>query len=190
MKPTTVVFDLGNVLIGWDPRVLYRKLFLNREADMEWFLTHVCNQAWNLEQDRGRSFASGTAELIAAHPETWHAMIAAYDERWHEMLTGEIPGSVSILERLHELGTPLYALTNWNQDKFAFARAGYPLLQRFRGIVVSGEERCVKPEPAIYHTLLTRLANVEGAHAVGMHALHFQNAEQLAPALRDLGFDI
>jgi len=203
-RPTNVVFDLGNVLIGWDPRALYQKLFLERTAEMEWFLEHVCNHAWNLEQDRGRSFAAGVAELVQRHPDALHALIRAYDERWVEMLTGEIAGTAQLLERLHARGTPLYALTNWNQDKFAHARERYPFLQRFRGIVVSGEERCVKPEPAIYRTLLQRynltadscvfiddsLVNVRGALAVGMQAVHFQNSEQLTAALRTWGFDV
>jgi 2-haloacid dehalogenase len=203
-QPDTIVFDLGNVLLGWDPRALYRSLFDGREAEMEAFLAQVCTSAWNLEQDRGRSFADGVTQLMAAHPEALHPLIRAYDERWVEMLTGEITGSVRLLESLHALGTPLYALTNWNQDKFAHARERYPLLGYFRGIVVSGDERCVKPEPAIYHTLLTRyslepsrcvfiddsLANVRGAVAVGMHGLHFQSPEQLTDALRTLGFAV
>jgi 2-haloacid dehalogenase len=204
IKPTTVVFDLGNVLLGWDPRALFRKLFAGRDDEMEWFLTHVCNHHWNLEQDRGRTFGAGVAELVTQHPETWHALIRAYDERWVEMLTGEIAGTAQLLERLHERGTPLYALTNWNQDKFLHARELYPSLQRFRGIVVSGDERCVKPEPAIYRTLLARYdltaeaclfiddsaVNVQGALAVGMNAVRFEDPEQLTRALRGFGFDV
>jgi 2-haloacid dehalogenase len=203
-QPQNLVFDLGNVLIGWDPRALFRKLFVGREAEMEWFLENVCTNHWNLEQDRGRKFADGVAELVAQHPETWHGAIRAYDERWIEMLTGEIHGSVALLERLQALGAPLYALTNWNQDKFQQARELYPFLGHFRGIVVSGDERCVKPEPVIYRTLLDRYAltadsclfiddsekNVHGAEAVGMRAILFRNPEQLAGALRGYGFDV
>ncbi|MET0387489.1 MAG: HAD family phosphatase [Polyangiales bacterium] len=201
--PTTVVFDLGNVLLGWDPRVLYRKLFAEEHA-MEVFLRDVCTHDWNLEQDRGRSFAEGVAELTARHPEALHALIRAYDERWVEMLTGEIAGTVALLERLHAAGTPLYALTNWNQDKFAHARERYLCLQRFRGIVVSGDERLVKPDPAIYTCLLDRYGlsardcvfiddspkNVAGAQVVGMHGLHFRDPEQLARDLSSLGFAV
>jgi 2-haloacid dehalogenase len=203
-RPTNVVFDIGNVLIGWDPRNLYRTLFDGRDADMEWFLTHVCNGPWNLEQDRGRSFADAVQQLLAAHPESLHAMIEAYDARWLEMLSGEIAGSVAIVEALHAKGVPLYAITNWNQDKFRQTQHAYPFLARFAGIVVSGEERAVKPEPAIFHALFKRFAlraedcvfvddslkNVAGAAAVGMHALHFQSPERLAEDLRSLGFTL
>jgi 2-haloacid dehalogenase len=201
-RPTTVVFDLGNVLIGWDPRALYRPLFAGREAEMEWFLTHVCNHEWNLEQDRGRSFEEGVALLTAAHDARWHALIQAYHARWPEMLTGELAGSVALLERLHTLGTPLYAVTNWNHETFQHARERYAFLQRFRGIVVSGEERLIKPDLAIYQRLFERYqlvpetcvfiddssVNVEGAAAAGMHVVHFRDAAQLEVALRALGF--
>lgn len=204
MKPHTVVFDLGNVLVGWDPRALYRKLFAGREAEMEWFLANVCTSEWNLEQDRGRSFAEGVAELIAAHPEQHHAAIRAFHERWQEMLTGEIAGTLQLLEELHAAGTPLYALTNWNQETFEFARARYAFLRLFRGIVVSGEEKLIKPDAAIYRLLCSRygvaaegcvfvddsLKNVEGARAVGMRGVLFVGAEALRGELRGLGFPV
>jgi 2-haloacid dehalogenase len=123
VRATTVVFDIGNVLIGWDPRNLYRQLFEGREEEMEWFLAHVCTDAWNLEQDRGRTFQEGVALLLAAQPERWHALIRAYEARWMEMLSGEIAGSVAVLDALHDDGVPLYAITNWNQHTFARARA-------------------------------------------------------------------
>jgi HAD superfamily hydrolase (TIGR01509 family) len=128
-------------------------------------------------------------------------MIRAYDERWLEMLSGPIPGSVSILEALHARNTPLYAITNWNHDKFRDARGAYSFLNSFRGIVVSGDERIVKPDPAIYRLLCTRYQlhaedclfiddsanNVAGARVVGMRALQFHGPEQLAVELRALG---
>src|SRR3954466_7300903 len=104
MTPRAVVFDLGNVLIGWDPRNLYRKLFGGRETEMEWFLENVCNNDWNLEQDRGRTFADGVEILIGSHPPALHGLIRAYHERWSEMLSGEIAGSVAILRDLHAKG--------------------------------------------------------------------------------------
>lgn len=203
-RANTIVFDLGNVLIGWEPRALYRKLFDGREQEMEWFLGNVCTLAWNLEQDRGRLFAQAVEELVALHPEPLHAHIRAYHERWPEMLTGEITGSVELLLSLHAAGTPLYALTNWNQETFAHARARYAWLQRFLGIVVSGEEGFVKPDAAIYRTLLERYglsaadclfiddspSNVAGARAVGMQALQFQSPEQLRADLQRLGFAV
>jgi 2-haloacid dehalogenase len=204
VKPHTLVFDLGNVLIGWEPRALYRKLFAGREAEMEWFLANVCTSEWNLEQDRGRSFAEGVAELIAAHPEEHHAAIRAFHERWPEMLTGPIEGTLALLEQLHRTGTPVYALTNWNQATFAHARERYAFLTLFRGIIVSGEERLIKPDPAIYRTLCERfglapeacvfvddsMKNVEGARAAGMHAIHFTSPEELRAELRELGFPV
>jgi 2-haloacid dehalogenase len=203
-RPTTVVFDLGNVLIGWDPRNLYRKLFDGRFDEMERFLAEVCTDAWNLEQDRGRSFQHAIELLLRSHPPHLHPLIRAYDERWPEMLSGPIAGTLAILEALHASNTPLYAITNWNQDTFRHTRANYPWLERFRGIVVSGEEGVIKPDPAIYRTLFERYAlsaqqcvfvddslkNVRGAEAAGMHALLFESPERLAEDLRGLGFAV
>lgn len=200
-RPTTVVFDIGNVLLQWDPRNLYRKLFGGREDEMEWFLAHVCSPEWNLEQDRGRSFAEAVAALIAEHPPTLHPFIRAYDERWHETLGGEIAGSVAIVMQLRRAGVPLYAITNWNQHKFHETRHRHAFFDAFTGIVVSGDERLLKPAPDIYHLLFKRYGlnpadcifiddsprNVEGARAVGMSAHHFTGPEGLAAALTELG---
>jgi 2-haloacid dehalogenase len=201
-RPTTVVFDLGNVLIGWDPRNLYRKLFDGRDDEMEWFLANVCNNEWNLEQDRGRNFSDAVALLMRSHPPDLHPMIRAYDERWAEMLSGEIAGTVAILDALEKQRVPVYAITNWNQHKFQEARAFFGFLDRFDGIVVSGEEGLLKPDPAIFQLLFDRyrqsaadcvfiddsVKNVKGAEAVGMHALLFEAPEKLAVDLRRLGF--
>lgn len=203
-KPRAVVFDLGNVLIGWDPRNLYRKLFGGRDSEMEWFLENVCNNTWNLEQDRGRSFADGVAHLMTLHPVSLHAMIRAYHERWSEMLSGEIPGSVAILRALHGGAVPIYAITNWNHETFRQARQLYPFLDLFKGIIVSGEEGMLKPSPDIFSLFLTRYGltapgcifvddsekNVLGARAAGMTGLHFTSAERLADDLRKLGFAV
>jgi HAD superfamily hydrolase (TIGR01509 family) len=203
-RPTTVVFDIGNVLVGWDPRNLYRRLFDGRHDEMEWFLANVCNNEWNLEQDRGRSFAEGVETLIQSHPEALHPMIRAYDRQWHEMLSGEIPGTVEILEMLSRQTTPVYAITNWNQHKFQQARGMFGFLDCFHGIIVSGDEGLLKPDPAIFHLLFDRyslragdcvfiddsLKNVKGAEAVGMHALLFETPEKLASDLRNLGFTL
>jgi len=186
-----IVFDIGNVLIQWEPRALYRKIFAT-EDEVDWFLTHVCPPSWNLEQDRGRSFADAVVEAQARHPQHADA-IAAYHLRWQETILGSIGGTVAILEDLHEAGVPLYAITNWNQEKFRETRGRFAFLQRFRDIVVSGDERLVKPDAAIYRVLLDRngLAagdclfiddspkNVTGAEAVGMKAHHFTTPEAL-----------
>lgn len=194
-----VVFDIGNVLVHWDPRALYAKIFASAD-EATWFLTHVCNHDWNLEQDRGRSFAEGVAELSARFPQH-AAAIAAYDLRWHETVLGPISGSVAILEELHARSTPLYAITNFNQDKFRETQMHFPFLSLFRDIVVSGDERLLKPDAAIYRLLLERNGlvasdclfiddsprNVAGAEAVGMKGLHFTTPEALRRALVEFG---
>ncbi|WP_114376877.1 HAD family hydrolase [Elioraea thermophila] len=197
-----VIFDLGGVLIDWNPRHLYRKLFAD-EAEMERFLAEVCTPAWNLEQDRGRPWAQAIAELSACHPDQAE-LIAAYRGRWPEMLNGAIAGTVALLERLDDAGVPLYALTNWSAETWPYAERLYPFLARFRAIVVSGRIGLVKPEPAIYRHALARFGlapertlfiddsakNVEGARAVGLHALRFAGAEALARDLARLGLPV
>ena len=201
-KPGTVVFDIGNVLLDWDPRFLYRTIFADEE-EMEWFLAHVCTPEWNLEQDRGRSMAEAVAERIALFPEH-EAAIRAFDVRWTETVSGSIPGSVALLERLRTAHIPDYAITNFSHEKFAVATARFPFLAAFRGTIVSGAERLLKPDPAIYRLLLDRYglqaedcvfiddspANVAGARAVGMHALHFTGPVTLGDDLRRFGFPV
>jgi 2-haloacid dehalogenase len=201
-SPTTIVFDVGNVLIAWDPRNLYRKVF-DDPARMEWFLAEVCHHDWNLEQDRGRLFAEAVAERIAVHPHL-ATEIRAFDERWPEMLDGAIDGSVAILEQIRAAGVPNYAITNFSAEKFGLARQMFPFLDGFDGTIVSADERLVKPDPAIYRLLLDRyglvasdcvfiddsVKNVEGAREVGMHALHFRTPERLAEELSRLGFPV
>lgn len=199
-QPQTLVFDIGNVLIAWDPRFLYRKIFAD-EGEMEWFLGHVCTSAWNLEQDRGRPFADAVAERTALFPDH-EAAIRAFDERWEETVSGPISGTVDLLARMRAQGIADYAITNFSHEKFAIAKTRFPFLAEFRGTIVSGEEKLLKPEPEIYRLLLDRygleaadcvfiddsIANVQGAHAVGMHAVHFTGPDQLSADLRKLGF--
>ena len=194
-----IVFDIGNVLLHWDPRALYRKIFAT-EDEVEWFLSHVCTPDWNLEQDRGRSFEDAVAEATARHPGQAHA-IAAYHLRWPETLTHVIDGTVAIVEDLNARGVPLYAITNWNGDKFRETRARYDFLNHFRDIVVSGDARMVKPDPAIYRLLLTRnrleasaclfiddsAKNVAAAEALGMETHHFTSPEGLRTDLEARG---
>jgi 2-haloacid dehalogenase len=194
-----VVFDIGNVLVHWEPRALYRKIFAS-EDEVEWFIANVCNSDWNLEQDRGRSFAEAVREATARFPEHADA-IAAYDLRWHETMPGPIDGTVGILEELRQRGTPLYAITNFNQDKFRETLERFAFLRTFRDIVVSGDERLLKPDPAIYRVLLERNGidaaacvfiddsekNVRGAEAVGMKAIHFTTPQALRADLAGMG---
>ena len=191
----SVVFDLGGVLIDWNPRYLYRKL-LPDPAAVESFLAEVCTAEWNLQQDAGRTCAEATAELIRRHPDRAE-LVAAYYGRWEEMLGGPIDGTVAILEELDAAGVPLYALTNWSRETFPIARQRYPFLARFRGIVVSGEERLAKPDPRIYRLLLERhrldpgaciyiddhARNVDGARAAGMIAVQFRSPAELRSEL-------
>src|SRR5271154_582402 len=133
-----VIFDLGGVLIDWNPRHLYRKLFAGDEAAMEAFLATVCTHDWNRCQDAGRSFAEGARLLKAEHPDKAE-LIDAYGARFDEMMRGPIAGSVAILAELRARGTPLYALTNFSAETYPPAFARFEFLQWFRGIVVSGE---------------------------------------------------
>lgn len=194
-----IVFDIGNVLLRWDPRFLFTQYF-DDEAKMEWFLVHVCNHEWNLEQDRGRSFAEAVKHATALHPDHAEA-ISAYDTRWHETLPHAIDGTVAIFNELVERDAPVYAITNWNGDKFREAKQRFPFLYNFRDIVVSGDEKLIKPDPAIYQLLLGRngleaadclfiddsATNVKGAEAVGMRAHHFTSPEGLRKTLVELG---
>ncbi len=191
-----IVFDLGAVLIEWDPRHLYRKIFTDPEK-MEWFLTNVCHNDWNLEQDRGRSFDEAVAEAIGRHPE-WEREIKLYRDRWVEMVPGDIPATVQILEELHAKGAPLYAITNWNGDTFRITQGRFKFLSLFRDIVVSGDEKLVKPEPDIFHLLASRnnielsesifiddsAKNIKGAEAMGMKTHHFVTPEGLRADLK------
>lgn len=201
---TTVVFDIGNVLVAWDPRNLYRRYFQDREDEMEWFLKNVCTPAWNIEQDRGRSFAEAVNLLVKEHPPEWHPMIRAFDEEWHETISGPINGTVAILKKLKDSRVPVYAITNWNQHKFREALERFDFLKSFDGIVVSGDEGLLKPDRKIFELFFDRygvtpqsavfiddsLHNVEGARVAGMQALHFTSPDALARDLRELGFSI
>ena len=191
MSTKAVVFDLGGVLIDWDPRYLYRKLLAD-EAAVEEFLATVCTPEWNAELDRGRPFAEGVAELVERHPEH-AATIAAYHERWPEMLAGDLPGTVEVLGELRAAGVPLYALTNWSAETFAITRGRFEWLGWFDGLLVSGEERMTKPDPAFFRLLLDRFgldpgatvfvddseANVAAAGELGIDAVRFTGPDQL-----------
>ena len=186
MATDAVVFDLGGVLIDWDPRHLYRKLLAD-EAAVEEFLATVCTPEWNAEQDRGRPFAEGVAELVERHP-AHAAAITAYHERWTEMLGGEIPGTVAVLAELRAAGVPLYALSNWSAETFRLTRGRFPFLEWFDGLVVSGEEGVTKPDRRIFELLIERFglvpaatvfvddsaANVTAARGLGLDAVRFR----------------
>lgn len=201
-KPTTVVFDVGNVLLRWDPRNLYRRIF-HDEAEMEWFLSNVCTHDWNVEQDRGRDWDEAVALLVRDHPRHEPA-IRAFHERWDETVSGVFEENVRLLGRLRAAGTPNYCITNFSGPKFVHAKQRFPFLAEFDGVIVSGDERVLKPDPAIYRLLLSRYgleaqdcvfiddskANVEGARSVGMHAIHYAEPMDLAVELQRYGFAV
>lgn len=194
----TVVFDLGGVLIAWDPRYLYRKVFASEQA-VEHFLQTVCTPEWNHELDLGRPFDEAIQELCARYPK-YKDQIEAYRTRWGEMLGGPICGSVRLLESLRERGVPLYALTNWSAETFGIAKERYGFLGWFEEIVVSGEEKVAKPDRAIYERLVERTgisprsslfvddseANVRAAGKLGFTGVVFRGHETLARELAHL----
>ncbi len=196
----TVVFDVGGVLIDHDPRYLYRKL-LPDEAAVNVFLNEICDDTWNVMQDAGRSLAAGTADRLAQFPE--HAgLIEAYYGRWEEMLNGAIQGTVDILKALTEDGKAVYGLSNFSSETFQTARRHFPFLDSFTGLVVSGDEGLIKPDPRIYELLMARFglvadelvfvddreANIKAANDLGIHGLLFTSPEKLRQDLA--GFNI
>lgn len=199
----TVVFDLGNVLIRWDPRILFRKMFAEDEAAMEHFLTEVCNSEWNEQQDRGRSWKDGIELAIRNHP-SHEPHIRAYHERWEEMIPGAIDETVDVLAELRALDVRLLALTNWSAETFPIALRRFPFLAWFEGIVVSGHEQLIKPDPAIFRLLIDRyqlapastvfiddsLRNVEASIKEGLLGIHFQGAADLRARLKAFGLPL
>jgi 2-haloacid dehalogenase len=190
----TVVFDLGGVLIDWDPRHLYRTIFTgaDAEAEMERFLDEVCTPEWNLEQDRGRTLAEATALLVEKHPDQAE-LIEAYYGRWDEMLGEPIEGTVQIARELRDRGTRLVALSNWSAETFPRARHRLGFLDDFDGVLISGAVGLVKPDPAIFELVAKQHAvdpqravfiddspkNVAAAAEAGFDAIHFESPGQL-----------
>lgn len=193
-----MIFDVGGVILDWNPRHLYRKLFNGDETAMERFLAEVCTHDWNVRQDAGRPFATAVAELSAEHPE--HAgLIEAFHLRWEEMVRGHFGDTVGIVEDLKRCGVPLYALTNFSMEKWSLTKPRYPVFELFDGIVVSGDVGLVKPDPRLYRLLLERFelaaqdclfvddapANVSGAEAIGMKAHRYVSAGALRRDLEE-----
>jgi 2-haloacid dehalogenase len=199
-----VVFDLGGVLIDWNPRHLYRKLIADT-AEMERFLAEVATLEWHGAQDKGSDPAEATRRLQGANP-GHSALIAAFYDRFDEMLERDFPDMMALVERLHAAAVPLYLLSNAPGFLDGWLRSGrlagrHPALSRFRDYVVSGKEACFKPGAEIYELACRRggfrpaeavfiddsLKNVEGARAVGLSAIHHRSAEETVAALRALG---
>lgn len=195
-----IVFDLGGVLIDWNPRYLYRKIF-SSSVEMEKFLTGVCNQDWNEKQDEGRSFSEGVAELVLKFPQ-FKQEIESYDLRWEEMLNGPIFPVVRILESISSRKSyRLLGLSNWSKEKFHIAEREFPFLSLFEDIVVSGKLGLKKPDPRIFehlckkHSILPQQTvfiddsrvNIESALELGFCAIHFRSSDQLNEELTQLG---
>jgi 2-haloacid dehalogenase len=199
-RPNAVIFDFGGVLVDWDPRYLYRTLFAGDESAMEQFLADVVTPAWNLEQDRGRSFDEAIEVLVAEHPQH-EPMIRAFRDRWIETIGGAHEDTVAILAELRAAGVRLFGLTNWSAETFPHALERFPFFAWFEDIVVSGQVRLVKPDPAIFRILLDRhnleprrtvfvddsKANADAAAALGLHGIHFQGAGDFRRRLVELG---
>jgi 2-haloacid dehalogenase len=192
----TVIFDLGGVLIDWNPRHLYRKIF-NTEEEVTWFLENVCTGEWNDQQDAGRSFEDATEELVQKFPDHEEAIRAWYG-RWQETISGPIHGTVDLLKTIKDSGKyKLYALTNWSAETFPWALDNFEFLHWFEGIVVSGVEKTRKPFPDFYQILFDRyninpaqavfiddnVKNVIGSREVGLPVIHFQTPDQLKEEL-------
>jgi len=196
------IFDFGGVIIDWDPRYLYRKLFDGDEScgsnlqAMERFLREVDFYHWNARQDEGRPFAEGVAELCVRFPQ-YSDLIQAYDRRWDESIAGPYPDTLAILRSLREMGYPLYGLSNWSVEKFLLVRHKYEVFDWFETILLSGEVKLTKPDPRIFAVMLERIGreapecllvddsikNVEAARQLGFQAIHFQSPEQLQEEL-------
>ncbi len=187
-----VIFDLGGVLIDWNPKYVYRTIF-DSEEKVDWFIDNITTYKWNVQQDAGRSLSEATSILVSKHPE-YQKEIEAYYSRWTEMLGGPIDGTVNILRQI--IDTKQYkvlALTNWSAETFPIALERYDFLGWFEGIVVSGDEKCMKPDAKIYNILLSRyylqaeeclfiddnMENVQGAKSLGINAVQFKNPDQL-----------
>jgi 2-haloacid dehalogenase len=194
-----IIFDIGGVLVDWNPRYLYRKLLAN-EAAVERFLAEICTPEWNVKQDSGRSLAEAVDELSAKYPDDAE-LIRAYYLRWEEMLGGAIEGTVDILRELKQAGYTMAALSNWSAETFPVAQHRFEFLNWFDAVVVSGEVKLIKPDPRIFKLLLAKLqrraedcvfiddatANVTVARQLGFRTIHFHSPAHLRKELRQMG---
>lgn len=202
MEIRHIVFDIGKVLVHYDPDIPFSRIIPDA-AERRWFFDNVCTSAWNVEQDRGRSWQEAEALLITEHPA--HAdNIRAFRRHWHEMVPYAYEDSVALLEGLIEAGHDVTMLTNWAADTFAEARSRFPFLEKPRGVTVSGEIGLIKPDPAIYGLHGARFGieptaalfiddsekNVEGARAAGWQAVLFTDARTLERDLSARGIRV
>ncbi len=201
-KQPVPVFDLGGVFVDWNPLYLFRKLF-DTEEEAIWFQNNVCTLEWNLEFDAGDIYSEGVAHLITRYPRYWR-QIQAYDTRWRETLGGIIEGTVDIHNELVAANVPTFAITNFSWEKWISMLPEWPFLEKFDGVVVSGLEKLVKPDPRIYRIFCERYglnagdcvfiddneANINSARMFGMKAIHFTSPEALRSELLDMGLPL
>lgn len=200
----TVIFDLGGVLIDWNPEYVFLDVFEGDREKMQWFFDNICTMNWNEEQDAGKSLADATEERVALFPQ-YEEWIRMYYGRWEEMLGGAIQGSVAILKSLiAQEKYKVVALTNWSAETFPIARERFDFLQWFEGIVVSGQENTRKPFREIYDITLDRfgiaaersvfiddnLRNVKAADTIGINGIRFTSPEQLGKSLGEFSIHV
>jgi 2-haloacid dehalogenase len=195
-----IVFDFGGVLLDWNPRHLYLKLFNGDAIATERFLNETGFAAWNLELDRGRSFADGVAELSRRFPQ-YADLIKAFDLRWEESILGPIQTTVNIMQNLKQAGYSVYGLSNLSKEKYLLVRSRYTFLDQLDDVVISGEVKMIKPDPRIYHLLLERIQrtaaecvfiddseeNAGMACQLGFHSIQYKSSDQLQAELKRLG---
>ena len=197
MKIENIIFDFGGVLVDWNPRHLYKNHFKN-ENEMEHFLKNICTDEWKMEQDKGRSLNEGTVLLQNKFPE-FHSMIQLFYDNWETMLKSDIPETVSLLYKL-KAKYKIYGLTNWSAETISFAFDRFSFFKEFDGIVVSGQEKMIKPSKQIYQLLLDRynlkaentifiddnINNIKAAEEVGLYGIHFESPTQLEKKLSSI----
>jgi len=191
-----IIFDFGGVLLEWDPHALYRR-FIDQPQQIDQFLAEVGFATWNAEQDRGRPFAEGIAELSSQFPHHAH-LIRTYYDHWEDSIVGPIPGTVAILRKLKRAGYPLYGLSNWSAETFPKVRKRYAFFDLLDDILLSGDAKMLKPDPAIFNLLLSKIgypsrnclliddsqSNIVAAKSLGFNTIHFKSPGQLQSELQ------
>ena len=203
-KIDTIIFDLGGVLVDWNPEYVYKKIFKGDMKKVKWFLNHVCTYEWNLQQDAGRTIEEAVKIKVSEYPE-YEDLIQLYYNQWHEMFSGPIQKNVNLFKKFKTAGFyNVYALTNWSAQKWPKALELFPFLNDFDGVVVSGQEKTIKPHPKIYSIIINRfnltpektlfiddnLHNIEAANAFNFNTIHFKNTTQLQNEIALFGIKI
>jgi 2-haloacid dehalogenase len=193
-----IIFDFGGVLLQWDPHKLYRRFF-DQPGQIDQFLAEINFTSWNAEQDRGRPFEVGIAELSGQFPQYAH-LIRAYYDHWEDSIVGPISGTVEILHQLKQAGYPLYALSNWSAETYPRVQPQYDFFSLFDQIILSGDVKLIKPDPAIFKLILNKInraadeclliddseANITTANKLGFATIHYKSPEQLRIELHQM----